>query len=119
MLIPLLALALSLPATESTPPNLLGSALYRNCKADIRMMDSPTGGEDADTNPASACLDYVSGFTDALTVAHQICPTENASRGTIIRLYVAHMDKYPKLFDEDRAMGLWAALIDAYPCPSH
>jgi hypothetical protein len=115
-MLPLLAIALSLPAPQAAPSNLLGSALYRNCKADVRMMDSPTGGENADIDPANACIEYVSGFVDAFAVTHQICPPESASRGTIIRIYVAYMDKYPKLFDEDRAMGLWGALITAYPC---
>ena len=114
MLIPLLTLALYLPATDS-----MGSALYRDCKADIRVMDSSTGGESSDLNPAEDCIQYVAGFTDALTISHQICPPDGVSRATLIRIYIAYMDKYPKLFDQDRAMGLWGALAGAYPCSTH
>jgi hypothetical protein len=116
MLIPLLTLALSLPVVEPLPPDMLGSGLYRNCKADIRTMDSPDKVDRTDEDPADACIHYVSGFVEAFTMAHEICPTEEPSTGTVIRLYVAYMDKYPKLFDEHRAFGLRAALIDAYSC---
>jgi len=106
-------------AAQTTPPKELGSSLYRNCKADIRNMDSPVGGEHVDLDPAMDCLNYVAGFVDAFVISHQICPSSDASLGTTIRIYVTHMDKYPKLFDEDRAQGLWGALITAYPCPAN
>ena len=34
-----------------------------------------------------------------------------------MRVYVAYMDKYPKLMDLPRSAGLELALVTAYPCP--
>jgi hypothetical protein len=40
-----------------------------------------------------------------------------ASDGTLSRIYVAYMQKNPKLLDEYKGTGLFLALRDAYPCP--
>ncbi len=118
MLAPLLALAMFAQKANAVPQNELDSTLYHNCKADVRMMDSPTGGAHEDMDPAEACIDYVSGFWYGYSVRGGICNANDASRGTVIRIYVAFMETHPKLFDEDRGLGLWGALVDAYPCPS-
>ena len=103
---------------QSTSSVSLGSTLYRNCKAEIRSSESSTPNRE-DDELGMECLNYIAGFTDALAVAHQMCPSENTSRGTVVRLYVAYMDRYPKLLDDDRGIGVWGTLADAYPCPNH
>jgi hypothetical protein len=107
MLTPLLILASYLPANDSR-----GSALYGNCKASIRSSETSIPNRDDDINGMN-CLEYITGFTDAFTIS------ENTSRGTLVRIYVAYMDKYPKLLDEDRGIGVWGALASAYPCSTH
>ena len=38
--------------------------------------------------------------------------------GTIVRVYVAYMQKTPKEMDEDKHVGLLHAIVGAYPCPT-
>jgi len=116
MIVPIFALAMFAQSSDAIPPNQRGSALYHNCKADVRMMDSPTGGENADMEPAEMCLEYMAGFLDAIQIDGSVC-VNGASRGTVVRVYVAYMDNHPKLFDVERDLGLFAALLEAYPCP--
>ena len=45
------------------------------------------------------------------------CLPNEASYGTIIRLYVLYMEKNPKKLDDLPIVGMLYALADAYPCP--
>lgn len=117
MLAPLLLLAAMAPQTIPGPPHRSGAALFHACQADIRMMDSSTGGDDADIYPANECIEYVGGFVDAIGISGHVC-FGDASTGTVIRVYVAYMQKNPKLLDESRGLGLFGAVLDAYPCPA-
>ena len=47
---------------------------------------------------------------------HHFCVKE-ASVATMTRIYVAYMQKNPKLLDHHKSEGLVLALADAYPCP--
>jgi hypothetical protein len=46
---------------------------------------------------------------------HPAC--EKCGLGTLARVYVAYMEKHPKLLDAYKSEGLFDALVDAYPCP--
>jgi hypothetical protein len=65
---------------------------------------------------ANTCLDYVDGFFGAIALTNNPICADGASLGTIIRIYVAYMQKNPKFMDADKNLGLYAAMISAYPC---
>ncbi len=44
-----------------------------------------------------------------------IC-AEGATVGTLSRVYVAYVEKNPKLMDEPKAAGLYEAFAIEYPC---
>jgi hypothetical protein len=107
MLAPLLALAMQISDASK------GSALYSECKAYISYIDK-TGPSSNDFEGA-LCIGYISGFSDSANGDH-FCASE-ATMGTIVRVYIAYMDKNPKLFDAPKAVGLDSAMREAYPCP--
>jgi hypothetical protein len=43
---------------------------------------------------------------------------QSATVGTIAKVYIAYMDKNPKMFDEREGTGFISALQEAYPCPA-
>ena len=66
----------------------------------------------------SYCVGFLNGFTGNLDATnHTIC-TNGASMGSVVRAYVAFMDKNPSLLQEDRRIGLRLALQEAYACPA-
>jgi len=109
MLAPLLALAMQLPSDQG-----MGSGLYADCKLFVSGMDNP-GSTTAHDFQAGTCIGYISGYSDAANDEHFCAST--ATMGTIVRVYLAYMDKNPKMFDLPRGYGLELALRDAYPCP--
>jgi hypothetical protein len=113
MLAPLLALAMQVNDDLTR-----GSALYSECKTYIALMDrSQPIGTDSGTD-GGLCVGYVSGFTEGANVFQGFCVPDSSRNGTAIRVYIAYMDKHPKLFDEPKSVGLLEALRDAYPCPA-
>jgi hypothetical protein len=40
------------------------------------------------------------------------------SMGTVIRTYVAYMEKNPKLLEAYRGVGLHMAILEAWACPA-
>jgi hypothetical protein len=62
------------------------------------------------------CLGYLAGFADAAGERFGFC-VKGTTTGTLARVYVAYMDKNPKLFDEPESVTVDFALADAYPCP--
>ncbi len=48
-------------------------------------------------------------------MSHSICAT-GVSIGTMIKTYVAYMGNNTKFLDQHKAIGVLAALRDAYPC---
>lgn len=109
------AFALALASQQPTPAQS-GSTLFHQCQANIREMDTPGGSTDSDARLAMECVDYVSGFVDAAKMSANFC-FGNATVGTVTRVYVSFMQQNPPLLDEERGMGLYGALIIAYPCP--
>jgi hypothetical protein len=106
MLIPLLALAMLAPSDT-------GSILYADCKAFVAVLDDV-----ANQNHTSAamCAGYIEGWLDAAN-GRGFC-AQNATVGTIARVYIAYMDKNPKMFDEREGTGFISALQETYPCPA-
>jgi len=117
MLIPLLAIGLSLATQNVTEANVnKGSSLFASCQAHIRVMDRTYKNLGDDYAEGNYCIGYIEGFTTGdIFGGGSICFTE-ASPGTLIRVYVAYMERHPKLLDEDKYVGLSDALVEAYPC---
>jgi len=109
MLAPLLALAMQLPSDQGN-----GSGLYSACKAYVSFIDRT--GQPSREFDEGTCIGYVSGYADSGN-DERFCASE-ATMGTIVRVYLAYMDKNPKLFDMPRAYGLELALRESYPCPA-
>jgi hypothetical protein len=116
MLAPLLALAMMQSSELKNQDK--GSSLLHACKAELRVIDSADGkGAEEDRMLAHVCFQYVQGFTDGSDLAGEnICPGA-ATMGTIIRVYIAYMEKNPKLLEAYRGVGLHMAILDAYACP--
>jgi hypothetical protein len=56
------------------------------------------------------------GFIAAMNLTQaKICVT-GATKSTVVRVYLAYMDKHPKLFDVPKQIGLGLALRESYPC---
>ena len=116
MLAPLLALAM-MQSWELKPQDK-GSALLHACKAELRVIDSADGkGDPEDRVLAHTCFQYVQGFADGSDLAGENVCAGTATIGTLIRVYVAFVEKNPKLLEAYRGVGLHMARLDAYPCP--
>jgi len=115
MLVPLLALAMLHQSTEIQAVQK-GSWLYSACKGAQRYLDAPTGHKpEEDSSNFDNCTSYIAGFIEGDNGIAS-CPPDEASLGTMLRLYLAYMDKNPKLLDNYRVLGLRTALREAYPC---
>lgn len=121
----MLALALLLAASgpsrtaDAVAELSRGSALYRVCQAEVRLMDLPslTQAKQSDLLNGSYCVGYVNGYLANVHPATAVC-TNGEAIGPLIRIYVSFMEKNPDLMDQDRNLGLNRALQDAYPCPA-
>ena len=111
MLAPFLALALM---QNSLTPLNRGSALYASCQATISIADAPSAVHDYQAS--AKCLAYLDGFTDGLNFTTNVVCVEGASLGTLARIYVAYMQKHPKMMDDSKSIGVTLALVDSYPC---
>jgi hypothetical protein len=115
MLAPILALALQ----PEIPVPFRGSMLYQQCKGAIRWLDAPDSAKpSADSENFDNCTAYIGGFLEG-AAAEGTCGTVDATIGTIAHVYVAFMDKNPKLLDGYRFTGFHFAFREAYPCHSH
>ncbi len=115
----MLALALGLALQTVTPTDFTkGSHLFGSCQSAVRMMDNPSAQQTKTEMPGSTyCLGYVGGYIDGLNRLKDAVCVRDATLNTIVRVYVAYMQKNPKLMDEGKALGLLLALTDAYACP--
>lgn len=109
-----LALALQSGNSPINPPNR-GNALYSDCQALTRMLDGQPSTV-VEVQSGSSCTDYIDGFTDGYEAAGPSLCVGGASLGTLARVYIAYMQKKPKLLDQHKSVGLLMALKDAYPC---
>jgi hypothetical protein len=94
-----------------------GSWLYHSCQSGVRAEDAGKNADANDIEDANHCIDYIAGFMDESSSDTLFC-VGNASKGTLIRIYVNYMQKHPKYRDQYRAIGLLAALHANYPCPT-
>jgi len=102
-------------AQQSTPPKDVGSVLFHSCQQTVRIMDT----DSQESSPASDyCVGYFEGMGDVIQFygSTGLC-FKDARVGTIIRVYVAYMEKNPKLLDDWKIGGVIAAMKDSYSCP--
>lgn len=122
LFIAMLVVAFAVPdVAQKTPLQDVekGLWLFHACQAEIRMIDSPSGGKTPD---AVLCETYVTGFIDGILLGagtHQAFCANEASIGTVVRVYVNYMQQHPKLLDEYRPVGLLEAITANYPCPAN
>ena len=106
--------------TNSGDDQHRGAVLYHDCQASIRIMDAPNadavGSQDfVDSN---FCIGYFTAFWEFNGLeGTSICRNE-ARLGTTIRVYLAYMEKNPKLMDDAMIVGVIGALKETYPCPA-
>lgn len=122
MLAPLLLLASPFtlpPAPDAAVELSKGSALYRVCRAEVRLMNLPsvTKASESDLLNGSYCVGYLNGFVANLTTQTEIC-TDSAPMSALVRAYVGYLDKNPEFLSQDRRLGLGMALREAFPCPA-
>jgi hypothetical protein len=116
MLAPLLILALHLQIQTTEVPEIVrGTGLFQSCKGAIRWMDAPEAAKPrADDENFDNCTAYIGGFIEGRAIVG--CEPPDATFGTLARVYVAYMEKNPKLLDNFRFVGLQLAITDSYPC---
>jgi hypothetical protein len=121
MLAPLFLLALTGPLrpADTSPEISKGAALVRGCQAELRLMALPSfeGVTQGDLIQGAYCVGYLNGFTGGLDPAKAAICTHHDSMGSLVRAYVAYMEQNPHLLEEDKRVGLFLALQNAYPCP--
>ncbi len=67
---------------------------------------------------AGVCFGFIGGTVQGLNTMKVSCPPRSATLNTMVRVYLAYMNKHPKSLDFDRSAGVYGAMKDAYPCPS-
>ena len=99
------------------PEDARGSNLFENCQADIRSQNT-TAPSGVDLMKAADCTGYIDGFLDGLEIGGAIGGIcfDGAAFGTIARVYVAYMEKNPKMLDAEKSAGMADAVLDAYSC---
>jgi hypothetical protein len=103
---------------QTTPDPAKGAVLYSECKAYIALVDKTRSIDSDAMLDAGTCLGYISGFTDVVALGSSTVCLKPVTAATLIRVYIAYMDKNPKLFEEPRNLTVALALTDAYPCPA-
>ena len=114
----MLATIVALLLSPAVPVPQRGTTLFLDCKQRIRIIDSPTpddGDMMEEFRQSEHCFAYIQGYLDASASRTGIC-LAGASFDTLIRVYIAYMEKHPTLLDAHMAYGLRTALMDAYPC---
>jgi Rap1a immunity proteins len=116
MIAPILALALA-AAPQTDPASFQrGSGLYHDCKGAARYIDTSESIHTVEEGSQfDRCTFYIQGYVDGAPDG-RFC-AGRATIGTFVKVYVAYMEKTPKVLDEPRYVGLFLALQDAYPCP--
>jgi len=102
---------------ETQPEKDTGSILFHACQASVRTMDSAPANA-SDPSFDLYCAGYFEGFSDVATLNETSLCIKNARIGTLIRVYVAYMDKNPKLLDSPKIIGVIFALKESYTCPA-
>jgi hypothetical protein len=119
-LLPLLSVAFSSQArAQNDSTQSRGADLFHDCQADIRLLDAPDAKSvsDSDFENSQFCAGYFTAFGDFIAMGHTSICVGEARLDTTIRVYVAYMDKHPKLMDDPMILGVVLALKESYPCP--
>ncbi len=103
------------PVQRELPAIDRGSNLFSTCKALVRILDSAPQKDDA--TAANYCMGFIDGYVAGADTRRVVC-AEGAARATLARVYVAYMEKNPRLLDGEKYAGLLLALAEAYPCKS-
>jgi hypothetical protein len=119
----LVAAAFDIFATQTHPQEVpryadLGRGLYSDCRAALKTVeaDKPTA---ADQLSSAKCQGYLEAFVDLRgSELTDFCPPDEASLGTVLRIYLNFMVKNPTYMDRPRREGVRAALKESYPCQS-
>jgi hypothetical protein len=106
----------SQPAPLPANNTQMGSYLLPKCKALLRSIDHEQA-QVGDGLDGIYCLGFVSGFVAGLNNDEDKVCAVGAVPNTIARVYVAYMEKNPKLLDTTSNIGLYFALKESYPCP--
>ena len=92
-----------------------GTWLFQACQGAVRWMDAPITNKPVDdVENFDNCTAYLGGYIEGADPG--VCPSPEATMGTFVRVYVAYMQKNPKMLDTWRTRGLEAAMRRAYPC---
>ena len=120
VLLPIVVAACFAPQVRGQSANRLedrGAWLYHACQAEVRIADATGDAANGGIRLAESCMSYIRGFMDGFRYSTvSVFCVQDASLGTTIRVYVAHMEKYPKLMDENRSVGFVSAMAANYPC---
>jgi hypothetical protein len=92
-------------------------------------MTSFTTGQDLSATckkDRPACLRYIEGGSDMATglqanraMAPMICVPATATGNDLVNTVSAFLTAHPESLDQSAGGLLWAALYEAYPCPSN
>jgi Rap1a immunity proteins len=77
------------------------------------LLDSPTP---VDAGRSDLCLGYFEAFVDVSDLLHSTLCIKDARLATLIRVYLAYMEKNPKLLDKPKIFGVAYAMIESYTC---
>jgi hypothetical protein len=104
--------------SDAVPEGERGSALFRECKAAVKVADESEPHSTVDLTTGASCIRYFDGFTEALAISessNNVC-LRNYSLMTVIHVYVRFMETEPKFLDSERWMGAYASLLANYRC---
>jgi Rap1a immunity proteins len=109
-----------LSSTSAQSKKSDGTTLFQSCQHTIRLLDLGADKATAeDVTDSNYCRGYFQGFEDTIKVygSAGVC-LDDTRIGTVIRVYVAYMDKHPKLLDDLEIAGVIEAMHETYPCPA-
>lgn len=113
MFVPILIFVLGTGQDAGHP--MTGDELVQACRASVRILNGE--GREGDTLNAHFCASFVEGFISGLHVSDdKVCVRSEDNRATLVKVYVAYMDKNPRLLDSTADVGLYLALKEGYPC---
>jgi len=115
--VPVLAMTLmagSLNAKQAKSEDTAYS-LFHACQNAISFVDTPNASQ---PGRADYCFGYFEGYSNVVSLnGSQLC-LGNARIGTLIRVYIAYMEKNPKELDDPNVFGVTHALRESYSCPT-
>jgi hypothetical protein len=87
--------------------------LFHACQDAIRVTDSPGP---TPLGRADYCFGYFEGYTNVISFSNSKICLGKATIGTLIRVYLAYIEKNPKDLDYPNVIGVTSALAESYSC---